>query len=46
MPDDLFQQVLDAARALGVTEIGAIVSQDAQALVPDAAIGGADPHKR
>jgi predicted Zn-dependent protease len=32
MSDDLFQQVVDAARALGVTEIEAIVSQDTQAL--------------
>ena len=32
MPDDLFQQVLDAARALGVTEIEAIVSEETQAL--------------
>ena len=30
--DDLFQQVLEAARALGVTQIEAIVSQDTQAL--------------
>ena len=30
--DDLFQQVLEAARALGVSEIEAIVSQDTQAL--------------
>ena len=29
---DLFQQVLDAARALGVTEIEAIVSEETQAL--------------
>jgi predicted Zn-dependent protease len=32
MLDDLFQQVVDAARALGVTQIEAIVSQDTQAL--------------
>jgi predicted Zn-dependent protease len=32
MPDDLFQQVLDAARALGVTGIEAIVSEETQAL--------------
>jgi len=32
LPDDLFQQVVDAARALGVTQIEAIVSQDTQAL--------------
>ena len=32
MPDDLFQQVVDAVRALGVTQIEAIVSQDTQAL--------------
>ncbi|MGD0774002.1 MAG: TldD/PmbA family protein [Candidatus Solibacter sp.] len=32
MPDDLFPQVLDAARALGVTEIEAIVSEETQAL--------------
>ena len=32
MPDDLFQQVVDAARALGVTEIEAIVSEETQAL--------------
>jgi PmbA protein len=32
MPGDLFQQVLDAARALGVTEIEAMVSEETQAL--------------
>jgi PmbA protein len=32
MPDDLFQQVLDAAHALGVSEIEAIVSEETQAL--------------
>src|SRR5215475_11671314 len=32
MPDDLFQQVVDAARALGVTAIEAIVSEETQAL--------------
>src|SRR5260370_41585086 len=32
MPDDLFQQVVDAARTLGVTEIEAIVSEETQAL--------------
>ena len=32
MPDDLFQQVVDAARALGVSEIEAIVSEETQAL--------------
>src|ERR1017187_8974122 len=32
LPDDLFQQVLDAARSLGVTQIEAIVSEDTQAL--------------
>src|SRR5215471_17030427 len=32
MPDDLFQQVLDAARAQGVTEIEAIVSTESHAL--------------
>jgi predicted Zn-dependent protease len=32
MPDDLFQQVLDAARALGVTEVEAILTTDTQAL--------------
>jgi predicted Zn-dependent protease len=32
MPDDLFGQVMDAARALGVTEIEAIVSEETQAL--------------
>jgi predicted Zn-dependent protease len=32
MSDDLFQQVVDAARGLGVTQIEAIVSQDTQAL--------------
>jgi predicted Zn-dependent protease len=32
MPDDLFQQVVDAARALGVGEIEAIVSEETQAL--------------
>jgi PmbA protein len=32
MPDDLFFQVLDAARALGVAEIEAIVSEETQAL--------------
>src|SRR5664279_3693035 len=32
LPDDLFQQVLDRARALGVTQVEAILSQDTQAL--------------
>src|ERR1017187_9944818 len=32
MPDDLLQQVVDAARTLGVTEIEAIVSEETQAL--------------
>jgi predicted Zn-dependent protease len=32
MQDDLFQQVVDAARALGVSEIEAIVSEEMQAL--------------
>ena len=32
MTDDLFQQVVEAARALGVSEIEAIVSEEAQAL--------------
>ncbi len=32
MPDSLFEQVVDAARALGVTEIEAIVSEETQAL--------------
>src|ERR1051326_2447310 len=32
MPDDVFQQVLDAARAQGVTEIEAIVTTDSHAL--------------
>jgi PmbA protein len=32
MPDNLFGQVVDAARALGVTEIEAIVSEETQAL--------------
>ena len=32
MPDDLFQQVLDAARARGVTEIEVIFSSETQAL--------------
>jgi predicted Zn-dependent protease len=32
MPDDLFQQVLDAARAQGVTEVEAIVSTESHAL--------------
>ena len=32
MPDDLFGQVVDAARALGVTEIEAMVSEEKQAL--------------
>src|SRR5260370_34222408 len=32
MPDDLFQQVVDAARTLGVSEIEAIVSEETQAL--------------
>ncbi len=32
MPDNLFQQVVDAARALGVSEIEAIVSEETQAL--------------
>jgi predicted Zn-dependent protease len=32
MRDDLFQQVLDAARALGVTEVEAIFSTESQAL--------------
>src|ERR1035441_4414452 len=32
LPDDLFQQVLDAARALGVSDIEAIVSEETQAL--------------
>ncbi len=32
MPDDLFQQVLDAARALGVSDIEAMVSEEIQAL--------------
>ncbi|MCX6627792.1 MAG: TldD/PmbA family protein [Candidatus Solibacter sp.] len=32
MPDNLFQQVMDAARALGVAEIEAIVSEETQAL--------------
>ncbi len=32
MPDDLFQQVVEAARALGVSEIEAIVSEETQAL--------------
>jgi PmbA protein len=32
MPSDLFEQVLSAARALGVTQVEAIVSQETQAL--------------
>jgi predicted Zn-dependent protease len=32
MPDSLFQQVVDAARAFGVTEIEAIVSEETQSL--------------
>src|ERR1017187_9374187 len=32
MPDDLLQQVVDAARTLGVTQIEAIVSEETQAL--------------
>src|SRR5260370_23551712 len=32
MPDDLFQKVVDGARAGGVTEIEAIVSEETQAL--------------
>jgi predicted Zn-dependent protease len=32
MPDDVFQQVLDAARALGVTDVEAIFSTETQAL--------------
>src|SRR5450755_445824 len=32
MSDELFQQVVEAARALGVSEIEAIVSEETQAL--------------
>jgi len=32
MADSLFQQVVDAARALGVSEIEAIVSEETQSL--------------
>src|SRR5215467_6934288 len=32
MRDDVFQQVVDAARALGVTEIEAIIASESQAL--------------